>query len=227
LVTSNPSPAYVKAVADKFNDNGRGVRGDLQAVITEILTNPEARWRDERGPASGKLREPALFIASVLRGIGGATQSDGEYLRAVSNAMSQPIFDSNTVFNYYPPSYPLPLPDSTLNGPPFGIYDGATAFVRYNFLDRLLSGPVAPDPTVTFLVPTGTSLDLSTWQLAASDSSSLIRAIDASFFHDSMSQSLNATLVRLLNQLPSTDTSGRAQAALYVALTSPEYQVEP
>jgi uncharacterized protein (DUF1800 family) len=48
LVTSNPSPAYVKAVAGKFNDDGHGVRGNMRAVITEILTNPEARLRDER-----------------------------------------------------------------------------------------------------------------------------------------------------------------------------------
>jgi len=226
LVTSNPSPAYVKAVADKFNDNGHGVRGDLQAVITEILTNPEARWKEERGPSNGKLREPALLIASVLRGIGGATQSDGEYLSAVSSAMSEPIFDANTVFNYYQPSYPLPLPDSTLVGPPFGIYDAATAFVRYDFVNRLLEGPVAPDASVTFLVPTGTSLDLSAWVAVAADSESLTHAIDTRFFHDSMSKNLAAALRALLGQIPTTDPTSRAKAALYVALTSPEYQVE-
>ncbi len=225
LVTSNPSPAYVKAVADKFNDNGHGVRGDLQAVITEILTNPEAGLQDERAPTGGKLREPALFIASVLRGIGGATQSDGEYLSSASNRMAQPIFDANTVFNYYPPSYPLPLPESTLNGPPFGIYDGATAFARYNVLNSLLYAPVAPDPTVTFLVPTGTSLDLSAWE-AVPDTASLIHAIDSRFFHGSMSAGLGRALRDVLNQIPETDPTDRARATLYLALTSPEYQVE-
>ena len=226
LVTSNPSPAYVKAVADKFNDNGKGVRGDLQAVITEILTNPEALGQIADGPAGGKLAEPALFMAGVLRGIGGATQSDGEYLSAASSAMSEPIFDSNTVFNYYQPSYPLPLPDSTLVGPPFGIYDAATAFVRFDFVERLLAGPVAPDATVTFIVPTGTSLDLTAWESVAADAGSLVRAIDARFFRDSMSTTLEAVLTQLLGQIPATDTASRARAALYVALTSPEYQVE-
>jgi hypothetical protein len=37
----------------------------------------------------------------LLRGIGGATQSDGEYLRTQSGSMSEPIFDANTVFKYY------------------------------------------------------------------------------------------------------------------------------
>jgi len=226
LVTSNPSPAYVKAVADKFNDNGHGVRGDMRAVITEILTNPEADLKNELGASSGKLREPALFIAGVLRGIGGGTQSDGEYLSSSSSSMSEPIFDSNTVFNYYQPSYPLPLPDSKLVGPPFGIYDAATAFVRYDFINRLLEGPVAPDASITFLRPTGTSLDLSAWERVAADSATLIQAINGRFFHDSMSRSLNAALSGLLSQIPATDPASRAKAALYLALTSPEYQVE-
>jgi uncharacterized protein (DUF1800 family) len=226
LVTSNPSAAYVTAVTDRFNDNGHGVRGDMKAVITEILTNPEARGQEARGPAEGKLREPALLIASVLRGIGGATQSDGEYLSKISQAMAEPIFAADTVFNYYQPGYPLPLPDSTLVGPPFGIYDAATAFVRYDFIDRLLAGPVAPDTSVTFVVPTGTSLDLTAWAAMASSPATLIQAIDARFFHDSMSTSLDATLRSLLDQIPATEPSSRAKAALYVALTSPEYQVE-
>jgi uncharacterized protein (DUF1800 family) len=43
LVTSNPSPAYVSRVAAVFKDNGLGVRGDMKAVITAILLDPEAR----------------------------------------------------------------------------------------------------------------------------------------------------------------------------------------
>src|SRR5208283_1838406 len=36
LVTSNPSPAYVARVAAVFADNGKGVRGDLSAVVRAI-----------------------------------------------------------------------------------------------------------------------------------------------------------------------------------------------
>ena len=42
LVTSNPSPAYVRRVAAAFDDNGAGVRGDLKAVWLAVLTDPEA-----------------------------------------------------------------------------------------------------------------------------------------------------------------------------------------
>jgi len=37
LVTSNPSPAYVRRVATVFNNNGDGERGDLGAVVRAIL----------------------------------------------------------------------------------------------------------------------------------------------------------------------------------------------
>ncbi len=43
LVTSNPSPAYVQRVAAVFQDDGQGIRGDMQAVITAILMDDEAR----------------------------------------------------------------------------------------------------------------------------------------------------------------------------------------
>ena len=37
LVTSNPSRNYVYRVAQVFNDDGTGVRGNLQAVVKEAM----------------------------------------------------------------------------------------------------------------------------------------------------------------------------------------------
>ena len=87
LVTSNPSSAYVKRVADVFvsgNFSGGGVtigsgqRGDMQAVIAAILLDPEARRGDftaTANPGDGHLREPILYIANILRAFGAT--SDG------------------------------------------------------------------------------------------------------------------------------------------------------
>ena len=65
LVTSNPSPAYVRAVAAAFNNNGSGVRGDMKAVVKAILLDPEARTRP--ATSAGKVREPVLRLAALLR----------------------------------------------------------------------------------------------------------------------------------------------------------------
>src|SRR2546430_10537618 len=37
LVTSHPSPDYIKRITRVFNDNGSGVRGDFKAVVEAIL----------------------------------------------------------------------------------------------------------------------------------------------------------------------------------------------
>jgi hypothetical protein len=41
-----------------------------------------------------------------------------------------------------------------------------------------------------------------------------------------MSTALNGALTTLLNQVSATDPTGAAKSALYLALTSPEFQVE-
>lgn len=80
LVTSNPSPAYVYRVAQKFADNGSGTRGDLAAVVRAILTDYEARSPAVASNASyGKLKEPLLRFTGLLRTF-GATSTSGRFL---------------------------------------------------------------------------------------------------------------------------------------------------
>ena len=68
LVTSNPSPAYIKRVATVFDSGtftgsgatfGSGQRGDMQAVIAAILLDPEARRGDDPTTANAARRPPA------------------------------------------------------------------------------------------------------------------------------------------------------------------------
>src|SRR5271154_3893534 len=79
LVTSDPSPAYIQRVSNVFLDNGSGVRGDMQAVITAILTDTEARAGDQPNtstPATyGHLLEPVLFLPNLLRGLNAILSS--------------------------------------------------------------------------------------------------------------------------------------------------------
>ncbi|MBL9206607.1 MAG: DUF1800 family protein [Opitutaceae bacterium] len=75
LVTSNPSPAYVYRVAQKFENNGSGVRGDLGAVIRAILTDYEARSPAILGNMGyGKLKEPLLRLTGILRSFGASSR---------------------------------------------------------------------------------------------------------------------------------------------------------
>ena len=68
LVKSNPSPSYIERVANVFNNNGQGVRGDMAAVVKAILMDPEARNCDEMMAFdNGKLSEPMMRTLFISR----------------------------------------------------------------------------------------------------------------------------------------------------------------
>ena len=91
LVTSNPSPAYVYRVAEKFRDNGSGTRGDLGAVVRAILTDYEARSPEIAANISfGKLREPILRLSALLRAF-NASSASGRFMGYQHTVDSVPI----------------------------------------------------------------------------------------------------------------------------------------
>ncbi|HEX4808230.1 MAG TPA: DUF1800 family protein [Bryobacteraceae bacterium] len=139
LVTSNPSPAYVERVTNVFVDNGAGVRGDLKAVVTAILTDPEARGGDDPSsavdPSFGHLREPVLLEANMLRGL-GLPVPDGNTLLSTLDGMGQKLFYSPDVASYFSPSYRTP---DNLPAPEFEILSTQTAANRLNAIDAAVS----------------------------------------------------------------------------------------
>ena len=101
LVTSNPSPAYVARVASVFNNNGKGVRGDLGAVVRAILQDSEAR--STPAPGFGKVREPVLRVAHWMRAF-GTTSATGEYMMAWElESLSQQALAAPSVFGWFRP----------------------------------------------------------------------------------------------------------------------------
>ncbi len=108
LVTSNPSPAYVGRVAAVFNDNGKGVRGDMKSVWQAILLDPEARTLST-STSAGKLREPLLRLSQMLRAF-NATSVSGRYTGIgltddPATKLGQTPMFAPTVFNYFRPGY--------------------------------------------------------------------------------------------------------------------------
>ena len=222
LVTSNPSPAYVARVAAVFANNGQGVRGDLSAVVRAILTDAEARGAAPTANVFGHLREPALFITSTVRSLGG--QSDGVLLRSASSAMGQPMFSPDTVFSFYPPSYQIPGTQTV--APEFGIDNAATALARANFINTvIMHGGATPDPTVTG--STGTTINLTPLSSAANNTA-LIAQLNQTLMHGSLPSDASNIILAAANSVAasSTDPLAVARAASYLILTSAQYQVE-
>ena len=230
LVTSNPSSAYVERVAAAFNNNCSGLypdspcsgaRGDMKAVITAILLDPEARGDAKTAQDYGHLREPALFITNILRAC--EATSDG-YLNPNSVTLEQDVFRPPTVFNYFPADYVVPGTD--LSGPEFGILSTSTALRRANFVNTILFNGIAAGTNA----PTGTpALTLPALQPLADDPSALVEELNRLMLHGTMSKTMRNSIVQAMSSVPTTDASyklKRARMAVYLVATSSQYQVE-
>ncbi len=104
MVTSHPSRGYVYRVTSKFNDNGQGVRGDMQAVIKAILLDYEARNAGMvADPEYGKQREPLLRLTAAGRAFrpaafGGTYSQSGTRTITVDTSDPHNLASGNNVF---------------------------------------------------------------------------------------------------------------------------------
>lgn len=223
LVTSNPSPAYVSRVANafaagKYGSFGSGARGDMQAVITAILLDSEARRGDDPTTAvatDGHLREPILFVANLLRAFGATT--DGVGPTKFSSAAGEPPLTSPSVFNFFPPNYVIP--GTSLLGPEFALQTAATAITRINFVNSFVYGSIDP----------GTTVDFTPYaNLAATGASQLVAALNTLLMHGSLSSADQASILAAVNAVPSGPTQNllQAQTAIYLIASSSQYQIE-
>jgi len=222
FVTSNPAPEYAARVALAFIDNGAGVRGDLKAVIRAVLLDAEARG-DFRAEANyGKLQEPVLFVANVLRAFGA--RSDG-VLNPQTAAQGQSLLTPPDVFGFYDPFYRM---DETGQlGPVFAILSTQTALARANLADQLLFGQV---PAVAGGSGGTTIQDgLLAYRDMATDPAALVDVLNNLLLHGAMAPATRATVLAAVGDLPG-DTDGqrllRARTAAYLILVSPQYQIQ-
>jgi hypothetical protein len=220
LVKSNPSPAYIGRVAAAFNNNGQGVRGDMAAVITAVLLDPEARANDAGGSdqsTDGHLQEPGLFIAAMVRAFGGQMNDQNYYASDLAN-MGQDIFSSPSVFNYYSPTYGVP--GTALLGPEFEIHTPNNAIYRANVVQNLFSQYSNP---VQSYGP-GTTVDLTAFLPLASTPATLVSALDLTLTHGVMPAAMKSAIVSTVT----ADSNGslhRVQTACYLILTSGYYNL--
>ncbi len=130
MVTSHPSRDYLYRVAQKFNDNGNGVRGDMQAVIKAILLDYEARSSNMIStPTHGKQREPLLRATSLARALLAPLPLKAGYKQIGSQAItvksSKPhrLNNGDDVFLYF----------GTKSGPVSQIYNNVTVLDSKSF----------------------------------------------------------------------------------------------
>jgi uncharacterized protein (DUF1800 family) len=219
LVTSNPSPQYVQRVAQAFtsgtfNSYGTGKRGDMQATVAAILLDPEARRGDT--PATtvatdGKLREPVVMEVSIARAFHAMT--DGTGFEYMSSLMSQDIFNSGSVFNFFPPQ--SLIPQTTLNGPEFAIFNTNTSLARVNFINAMVYGQISSNTKLNFTPVT-----------TAGSPDQMVAWLNTLFLHGTMSSDMQGSISAALGAVSPTDTLNQARTAIYLVTSSSQYQVQ-
>jgi uncharacterized protein (DUF1800 family) len=204
FVLSNPSPAYVGRVASAFQTSG----GKLPAVITAILTDPEAVAANE-----GKLTEPILYATSLLRAL-NATITAPDALTAQGTAMGQTALTPPTVFSFFSPAYVIPNRTPTTLAPEFQTLNASTALARANFAYR----------AVTNGISSGIQVDLSNLADLAANPADLVEAISQALFRGQMDSGMRGILTTAAGT--STNMTSRVRSALYAAAASPQFQVQ-
>ena len=148
--SSNPSPRYVRAVADAFKAGayaGRtysGAYGDLGALFAALMLDREARSSTlDADPTHGQLREPLLKAYHVLRSLEWGTNK-GHLLEAstLHASIGQYHLRSPTVFNFYDPLYqPVgPLAETRLVAPEAQLGTGPFVIGWLNDMTAALRG---------------------------------------------------------------------------------------
>ena len=146
LVTSNPSPAYVRRVASAFNNNGQGVRGDMKAVIRAVLLDEEARGDNARKqPSFGRIREPVLRFTHLMRALEASSRTGywGIGRTDVPGNLNQTAMRAPSVFNFYRPGYSpagTPVARAGLVAPEMQITQESSVAGYADYLDRFVGG---------------------------------------------------------------------------------------
>jgi len=155
LVKSNPSPQYVNRVANAFNNNGLGVRGDLKAVLKAIFLDHEARdcsYISEY--ETGKLIQPLERIINLYTAFNLSTPSNKFYLSdgyEFKEAVEQSFLMAPTVFNFFTPFFAETsiVKPANLVSPEFEILNTYTTISYINLIENILKQkPFANHTTV-------------------------------------------------------------------------------
>ena len=222
LTTSNPSPGYVRRVADVFNNNGIGVRGDLGAVVRAILLDPEAR-SSAGSDASGKLKEPLLRLTQLYRAF-NATAGNGSYrqLAGVSAIFGQGPLQSPSVFNFFSPFYAPPgeIRNAGLVAPELEI---ATEYQNTFITNYLLVQTFGLNQANPDLRQNDVYIDIQEEMDIATDINALIDLAAGKLLGGQISDALRTEIAAMLQRLPEADSALRAAETIYLIVTSPEY----
>ncbi|NKI70226.1 DUF1800 family protein [Collimonas pratensis] len=229
LVASNPSPAYVARVAQVFNNNGMGTRGDLGAVVRAILLDPEARNdASSDAPSYGKLREPLLMATHLWRAFNASAASGRYAFWNPEEELGQAPFSAPSVFNFFNPRYSPPgvVKRAGLVAPEFQLVNAASITLISNFFANNVYGHDLGNAS-TKSDDIMLNLDPLRPLATGSNSGPLVDRLNLLLMSGQMSASMRQVLVTQLNGIDASDRgTARILDAIFLITTSVQYQIQ-
>lgn len=232
LVTSNPSPAYVGRVSAVFKDNGQGVRGDMKAVISAILLDPEARdtATDAGNPQYGKVREALIRYTNWARAFTAQSRTGSYYLGSTEDpiwGLGQMTMRSPTVFNWFAPGYVPPgtsIAQAGLVAPEFEMTNVSTVVGYLNYMQSAIGSGAQNGPDL--FSSYGAELDL------ANTPDQLVARVNLLLMAGQMDSTLQGEIVTAVSAIPiptgdqnaiNAALTARVQTAIYLTMASPAF----
>ncbi|MFT7682402.1 MAG: hypothetical protein ACI935_001876 [Moritella dasanensis] len=229
LVSSNPSPDYIKRIAMIFNDNGVGERGDLGAVVQAILLDDEAQGAVTESAL--KLKEPLLNYVGFLRAFSATPKSEHYQLRQLNGTFGQGAMRSDSVFNFYQPDFQANYqPDLKAN-------DGSSSTVPANQQMTTVSpeSQIMVDPLIikqlslmfkqTMSNKANFDLDLTEPLALADNSVDMLDYLDQLLLAGKMTPAFKAQLQSHLTNIKGQKR--QLKEAIYLIVSSADYAVQP
>lgn len=230
LVTSNPSPAYVKRVSEVFADNGAGVRGDMKSVFAAVLLDNEARSpAGLSDPNFGRLREPMLRFTQWGRSFGAGSTSGNWKIGDLSrpnDQLGQSPLRSPSVFNFFRPGYVPPstaMAASKMVAPEFQLVNETSVGGYLNFMqNNVLPKSTGKDVNAAY----------ASEQALVLDPTALVQRLNLLLTGNQLPAATQALIVGALANPVVTDKStdavklNRIYAAVLLVMASPSYLIQ-
>jgi uncharacterized protein (DUF1800 family) len=235
LVTSNPSPAYIGRIAAVFKDDGTGVRGNMQAVISAILLDPEARDTATYSgdPQYGKVREALLRYTEWARAFTAQSRTGAFYLGSTEDpiyGLGEMPLRSPTVFWWFSPGYVPPgtnLATANLMAPEMQMTNVSTVVGYINFMQSAIGADADSGPDLFASYATEMSLAVNPDQL--------VDRLNLLLMAGEMSSTLQSQIASAISSIPipSGDQNAidaallnRVQTAVYLTMASPDFSAQ-
>ena len=216
LVKSNPSASYVARISKVFENNGKGVRGDLAAVVTAILCDSEARAGDTSAekPKDGFLEDQVMFELFTVSTLGqDIADSQPSYL---PQTLGESLWYPPSVNGFYANTHEIP--GTTLISPEFQLWNNMTLTTRSQALYGIVTGTINGF---------GNDYMRRVWLYQDfANVSDLVDALDHLLFYGKMPATTRSTILSTVSALNTTDKNTQFATAIFLALNSDTNNVQ-